>query len=89
MNDESVPSPDKLLLENNLYKFLNRSIGQITQANNYVADGDTVTNMGLPESYNIIYKDNNNFWYIASSIDDLNWARSMFSILLETLDRNF
>ena len=34
MNDESVPSPDKLLLENNLYKFLNRSIGQITQANN-------------------------------------------------------
>ena len=89
MNDESVPSPDKLLLENNLYKFLNRSIGQITQANNYVADGDTVTNMGLPESYNIIYKNNNNFWYIASSIDDLNWARSMFSILLETLDRNF
>lgn len=88
MNDESVPSSDKPLLENNLYKFLNRSIGQITQVGNYVADGCLVEEIGLPESYNIIYKNNNNFWYISSSIDDLNWARSMFSILLETLDRN-
>ena len=71
MNDESVPSSDKPLLENNLYKFLNRSIGQITQVGNYVADGCLVEEIGLPESYNIIYKNNNNLKHLNKQLSKL------------------
>ena len=44
-----------------------------------------ITKYGFPESYNVIYKNNENYWYIASAINNLNWARAMFSILLDFL----
>lgn len=85
MNDPETTSSEKLSLQDNVYKFLNRSIGQISQPNNYLANGETTDIMGFPESYNVIYKNNKNYWYIASAINNLNWARAMFSILLNFL----
>ena len=85
VNDPETTSSEKLSLEDNVYKFLNRSIGQISQPNNYLANGETTDIMGFPESYNVIYKNNENYWYIASAINNLNWARAMFSILLNFL----
>ena len=71
-----------------MYKFLNRSIGQISQVDNYIANGKKIETVSFPESYNIIYKNKNEYWYIASVIDNLNWAKSTFSILLESLLQN-
>lgn len=85
INDLETTSSEKLSLQDNVYKFLNRSIGQISQPNNYLANGETTDIMGFPESYNVIYKNNENYWYIASAINNLNWARAMFSILLDFL----
>ena len=86
INDAETTSSEKLSLQDNVYKFFNRSIGQISQSNNYLANGETTDIIGFPESYNVIYKNNENYWYIASAINNLNWAKSMFSILLNFLN---
>lgn len=86
VNDPETTSSEKLSLQDNVYKFLNRSIGQISQPNNYLANGKTTDIMGFPESYNVIYKNNENYWYIASAINNLNWAKAMFSVLLNFLN---
>ncbi len=87
-NDPNTTSQQKNNLEDSLYKFLNRSIGQISQVDNYIANGKKIETVSFPESYNIIYKNKNEYWYIASVIDNLNWAKSTFSILLESLLQN-
>ena len=86
--DSSTSSSDKNDYEDQMYKFLNRSIGQISKDGNYVANGKKTESISFPESYNVIYNNQNNYWYIASVIDNLNWAKSMFSILLECLSRD-
>ena len=86
--DSNTSSSDKNDFEDKMYKFLNRSIGQISKVGNYVANGKKTESITFPESYNVIYKNENKYWYIASVIDNLNWAKSMFSILMESLSNN-
>lgn len=48
MNDSETSNDEKSSYKCNVYKFLNRSISQISQSDNYIANGETIGIMGIP-----------------------------------------
>jgi hypothetical protein len=49
-------------------------------------DGSKCTAYSLPESYNAII-DKNDWWFVPSPIDPLNWSRSSFILMKSNINQ--
>jgi len=75
----------KLEMKKESYIHLSRALGQISGANQMLADGSKAPENCLPESYNFIVNGENLLFAraVASPIIPLNWSKSTLTLAIE------
>lgn len=69
---------------NDSVQFMNRSLAQITGENMIGANGRSVPEMALPESYNYIHK-SGTLHEAPSPIIPLNWSKASMTLMLKEM----